>query len=453
MIDVEKSNIVSIPYLDKEGKYHWPQGIYDLLEKEPSPEDENNNIILNATDEKTRAHINEKISNMDKNEIINNESVKITTGTGKTKYLEVNVRNVYDEDGCFIQQSALCRDITPYHEHESEIKFLTGVLQKINTHLGTGAFIWDSNSDLMIATDSAKQIVHIEDRGNTPIELQEFRNNIVDSEKYLEALHKLYSGEIDKIDSIWDYKAPGHDLQKIRVNYQQLIIEDRELWVAGIRDVTSEIERENKIIAANKNMEILINESNHRIKNNLNLLLRFISLEKKFHTKPEHILDNLLGRINSLVVLHEKLSDTENKYDVNAVESFRKMTEDLYNIYKELSSEISFNFEEHEEFKLPNDKMMPVLLILNELVTNTLKYAHSNKITRSEFNSYIKKDGNICECFFKDDGSGYPEGFDPYKTTGLGWVVITSLAKQLNGEFEAYNDNGACFKLRFPIKD
>lgn len=453
LIDVEKSNIVSIPYLDKEGKYHWPQGIYDLLEKEPSPEDENNNIILNATDEKTRAHINEKISNMDKNEIINNESVKITTGTGKTKYLEVNVRNVYDEDGCFIQQSALCRDITPYHEHESEIKFLTGVLQKINTHLGTGAFIWDRNSDLMIATDSARQIVHIEDRGNTPIELQEFRNNIVDSEKYLEALHKLYSGEIDKIDSIWDYKAPGHDLQKIRVNYQQLIIEDRELWVAGIRDVTSEIERENKIIAANKNMEILINESNHRIKNNLNLLLRFISLEKKFHTKPEHILDNLLGRINSLVVLHEKLSDTENKYDVNAVESFRKMTEDLYNIYKELSSEISFNFEEHEEFKLPNDKMMPVLLILNELVTNTLKYAHSNKITRSEFNSYIKKDGNICECFFKDDGSGYPEGFDPYKTTGLGWVVITSLAKQLNGEFEAYNDNGACFKLRFPIKD
>ena len=266
-------------------------------------------------------------------------------------------------------------------------------------------------------------------------------------------MHKLYSGEIDKIDSIWDYKAPGHDLQKIRVNYQQLIIEDRELWVAGIRDVTSEIERENKIIAANKNMEILINESNHRIKNTLNLLLRFISLEKKFHTKPEHILDNLLGRINSLVVLHEKLSDTENKYDVNAVESFRKMTEDLYNIYKELSSEISFNFEEHEEFKLPNDKMMPVLLILNELVTNTLKYAHSNKITRSEFNSYIKKDGNICECFFKDDGSGYPEGFDPYKTTGLGWVVITSLAKQLNGEFEAYNDNGACFKLRFPIKD
>ena len=136
LIDVEKSNIVSIPYLDKEGKYHWPQVIYDLLEKEPSPEDENNNIILNATDEKTRAHINEKISNMDKNEIINNESVKITTGTGKTKYLEVNVRNVYDEDGCFIQQSALCRDITPYHEHESEIKFLTGVLQKINTQIG-----------------------------------------------------------------------------------------------------------------------------------------------------------------------------------------------------------------------------------------------------------------------------------------------------------------------------
>lgn len=129
------------------------------------------------------------------------------------------------------------------------------------------------------------------------------------------------------------------------------------------------------------------------------------------------------------------------------------MTEDLYYTFNEQSSEITFKFDEYEEFKLPNEKMTPVLLILNEIVTNTFKYDYTSENNENEIYSYIKKEDNICECFIKDNGKGYPEGFDPKKSTGLGWLVITSLITQLNGEFEIYNDNGACFILRFPINE
>ena len=67
------------------------------------------------------------------------------------------------------------------------------------------------------------------------------------------------------------------------------------------------------------------------------------------------------------------------------------MTENLYNIYKELSSEISFNFEEHEEFKLPNDKMMPVLLIKLQEVNSI----HTSKKMEISVNVSLKMMGQV----------------------------------------------------------
>ncbi len=586
LVDAEKSNQLTVPFMDKEHKYHWTEGIYEILERKPLPNDENENILLNACDEKTKINLSNKINNLSRNELLDNQEIKIITHKGNVKYLQINVRNVYDNEGNFIQQSAYCRDITAKHDNEEEIELLTNVMQKINTNLGTGAFIWDENEDLMIITDSAREIAHVEDMGNPKLELQKFKNNLLESEKYQQEVNKLHANEITAINSIWDYKSPSHDtIQKIKINYQKIKTENKELWVAGIKDVTEEIERQNKliernndnellttllseinkglgtgaftvdvendkyywdeeilniihvevehplkvlknfrenvqdngeykaklkqlysgeidrifdildykspnydkvqkiqllyegininnhqywigglkdvteeierqneIITANNNMSLMIKESNHRIKNNLNLLLRFISLEKRFNSPPEDILNKILGRINSLIVLHEKLYKSENTKEVNAIETVKQMIHDMHEIYKDISPGINIKFDEYKDFKIPNEKVAPTLLILNELIINTFKYAYKDMdIENKEFYGYVKKEGNICKCFVKDNGKGYPEGFDPKNSKGLGWIIIQSLTKQLNGEFEAYNDNGACFKLDFPI--
>ncbi len=450
--DAEDSNKFSIQYHDHE--YHWTPGIYDILEQTPQDSDAHENILFNTCDEKTKEELLNKINELGPNELLGNQEIKIKTKNGNIKYLLLNVKKVYNDKGIFIQNSCYCRDVTEEHRNKEEVNLLTQVIKKINTNIGTGAIIYDNVAKFAIITDSAREIFGSENKGDNIKEIEEIIENLVESDKCWDNIWKLYSGEIDKIDSIWDYKFPKTgEIKKLRLQYNELEVDDRELWVAGVIDLTEEIKREEKLIETNENQNLLIRESNHRIKNNLNLLLRLISLEKRFNNNYEEILNNVSGRIDSLAILHEKLYKSENLKEINAVETFQKMVKDICNIYKNIFPEIDFEFMEFDEFKLPSDKIEPLLLILNELLINSFKYAYQDyNIENKKFLGYVKKENKIIECFIKDNGKGYPEDFNPKNSDGLGWIIIESLTKQLDGKFEIYNDNGACFKLKFPLK-
>lgn len=121
-------------------------------------------------------------------------------------------------------------------------------------------------------------------------------------------------------------------------------------------------------------MEILIRECNHRMKNNLNLLLRFIFLEKRFNKDDaDKIIENTIGRIESLALLHEKLYNADNLTDVNVAEYLQSLGHELYSIF---DGEGIIQYDSNDyDLILSSEILIPLSLILSELTINSIKYA------------------------------------------------------------------------------
>ncbi|MCQ2964479.1 MAG: sensor histidine kinase [archaeon] len=99
--------------------------------------------------------------------------------------------------------------------------------------------------------------------------------------------------------------------------------------------------------------------------------------------------------------------------------------------------------------------MTPLVLMINELTTNTFKYAFEKEDKTKEIyksiREYEKNGVKICEFSYKDSGKGLPDDFSIDSSKSLGWTIIKSLVTQLEGEYKIFNDNGFNFILEFPI--
>lgn len=217
-----------------------------------------------------------------------------------------------------------------------------------------------------------------------------------------------------------------------------------------------ELEHLDEAIKDANEKTVLIKEVHHRVKNNLQVMNSFINLEQKFHgDNPQRIVDMTKSRISSLALLHESIY---NEKDMNFI-SIKDFITDFDSNLKNLSNFSNIKFvDEIEDLVLSVKIITPLVLIINELTTNSFKYAfdedsEKNQIFKS-FSRIEEKNGKYKYVLhYKDNGRGLPEDLDLKKSNSLGWTIIKSLSAQLNGEFKVFNDNGYNFILSFEISD
>ena len=211
-----------------------------------------------------------------------------------------------------------------------------------------------------------------------------------------------------------------------------------------------DITYEHNLLEDDEEKTILVKEVHHRVKNNLQVLSSFISLEKKFYgDDPDKIIDITRSRIESLALLHETIYNEKHMDYITIKDFFEEFDEKL----RPLSAYTDIQFiNDIDDITLPIDSVTPLMLMINELSTNSFKYAfkdNSEKIITKSIK--LIDSGKICRIHYKDNGPGIPEGFDMDSSPSLGWTIIKSLTSQLDGEFEIYNDNGFNFVLEFPV--
>jgi two-component sensor histidine kinase len=197
--------------------------------------------------------------------------------------------------------------------------------------------------------------------------------------------------------------------------------------------------------------EMLIKEIHHRVKNNLEVISSLLELQS------EGIVDDVAkaaviegqNRVQAIALIHHQLYKTD---DVAAVE-FNTFVNELYKqiaaVFAKPNTEIIFEINASET-QLSIDAAVPLGLILNELLTNTFKYAVSN--TKQNIISIqlipAKEDG-MNTLIFRDNGPGLPENFNVEKSLSLGMKVIHLLTRQLGGKLKYYNKNGSVFEIPF----
>ncbi len=209
-------------------------------------------------------------------------------------------------------------------------------------------------------------------------------------------------------------------------------------------DITEEIERENELRTALKDKEVLLTEVHHRVKNNLQIILSLINLNRGYETNPESILTDTENRIYAMALIHEKIYGSTSLADVNMKEYTESLVNSLLDTYL---TNIIVHYD-IEPIELNMEKSIPLGLIINELVTNTIKHAFPDD---EEGNLYIKfkRESNKYILIIRDDGVGLPDDFDFDSLNSLGLMVVQNLTLQIDGTLTIMDCKGVGFKIEF----
>ncbi|WP_188466362.1 tetratricopeptide repeat-containing sensor histidine kinase [Bizionia arctica] len=201
----------------------------------------------------------------------------------------------------------------------------------------------------------------------------------------------------------------------------------------------------------NKQNELLMKEIHHRVKNNLELVKSLISLQsaqlEDSATKDAMIASQ--NRVQSMGIIHQKLYQGENLGSIEMKDYFVNLSEgilDTFNSEDQVKIECAM-----DNLELDVDTAVPIGLIVNELLTNALKYAFPDNKKGNIQISLLKDRPNILTLKVVDNGIGKTDGMAP-KGTGFGSQLISLLTQQLNGEMQEENTNGTSVLFHFKLK-
>ena len=196
--------------------------------------------------------------------------------------------------------------------------------------------------------------------------------------------------------------------------------------------------------------EILLKEIHHRVKNNLQVIssLLYLQSSKILEKEYKEIFNESQNRIKSMALVHEKLYKS---VDLSGVE----LSDYIHSLISYLFKSYNVNYHKiKQEIQIDNiilsiDKSMPFGLIINELVTNSLKYAYEGREDGILRISIIKGMDEIIKVSVFDDGIGIPEDFDIKNSTSLGLRLVQTLVSQLEGTLHIVSNHGTEFIFEF----
>jgi two-component sensor histidine kinase len=201
--------------------------------------------------------------------------------------------------------------------------------------------------------------------------------------------------------------------------------------------------------AALERNQVLLKEVNHRVNNSLALVASMLHL--KSATVDDDIkahLDEASSRISAIARAHQRLYQTEmfEKIDLGPY------LEDICRSFSESLPECLLHVNVKAGIEVPPDQAIPVALFVNELITNSAKYGHTNR--RCEVWIDVGRNEGTLSVSVRDRGIGLPPNFDPKSSKGLGMRLVNAFAAQLGGKLEIRrHDPGAEFVLMFPNSD
>lgn len=199
----------------------------------------------------------------------------------------------------------------------------------------------------------------------------------------------------------------------------------------------------------NEQKEILLKEIHHRVKNNLQVISSLLSLQSN-NIEDQTALSAVKegqNRVKSIALIHQKLYQHE---DISRVDFYEYVTELIYHLRSTFrtTSEVDIDVDTHD-LTLDIDTAVPLGLIVNELVSNSFKYAFQGKEEgkiKIEL-SGTKDNRDRLHLSVADDGIGIPEGIDIENTDSLGLKLVRMLCTQLDGEMTYSNGRGSRFDL------
>jgi len=226
----------------------------------------------------------------------------------------------------------------------------------------------------------------------------------------------------------------------------------------GLLTLFEEIEYNKKRLEDSvKEKEVHLKEIHHRVKNNLQIISSLLNLQKGFvhDEKAKSVLRDCRSRVRTMSLIHEKLLRSKGPGNVNYKDYLEELVEEMKSAHSYSPKDLNVRLD-IEPFKLGLDTAIPLGLLINEILTNSMKYG-LNKDENNEIYLQVKEvELNSFEMKIGDNGSGYSDDIFNTEKNTLGVQLIRDLTAQIDGTIEKLSDpamKGTHYQIRFEVLD
>ncbi len=374
---------------------------------------------------------------------------RVKAGSGNVLWIEasgINKLNEPDINSIIVN----FRDITSRKADEERLRDTTLRLAVLLGNLGN-VVLYETGGGREFVTQNIFRLL-----GYPPEKFTE------DRAFFTTLIHPDDSAEIDIQSEIWRKSGAKESLKlEFRCkrsngsyiwleDYMTLIVpRDTEAYMTGILiDITERKEAEDHIRKSLKEKEVLLKEIHHRVKNNLQIISSLLKMQSGYLKNDDdaQIVKKSLNHIRSMAIIHQLLYKSDNFSRIN----FGDYLKELLNYLPEMLNIGKVIFiVDVKNIVLSMDISIPCALLINEIVSNSLKHAFNDDIPNPQIKIQLKNDSGIHELIISDNGSGLPADFKLNSDRTFGIQLIQTLLTQIEAKMDIDTSSGTKFTIRF----
>jgi PAS domain S-box-containing protein len=380
----------------------------------------------------------------------------------------------YQGDECLLHQNGEMTFFettkSPILDENGDIMGLVGVSRDITERKRTEEALEESEERYRDLVEKAGIAILIDDReGNFKYMNERYAELFGYSEEELESqsIHSVVHP--DDLDMVLRYhnkriqgkKAPTrYEFKGVKKDSTPIYLEvDAKAIMKGKRivgtrsyiwDITARKMAEERLKASLLEKEVLLREIHHRVKNNLQIISSLLNLQSR-HIQDEPSLDMFQEsrhRVRSMALVHEKLYRSGDMARIDFCEYLQSLANHLFMSYGVNSASVELDVDVKDVY-LDINTSIPCGLIVNELVSNSLKHAFTGR-EKGRIRIVLQPENkNKFKLLVSDDGVGLPRSLDVLNTDSLGLQLVTMLVEQLQGTLSIERNHGTCFEIVF----
>ena len=324
-------------------------------------------------------------------------------------------------------------------------------------HMSDAVWLMDMNLNTTYCSPSVIKL-----RGYTAEEIMQLPINQNITEDSFNMAMKHFGIEMPKVNSDPEYSfVIPMELEYIKKDGTTFLGDSTFTLIRGkngqpesilgeARDITERKNAENKINKLLKEKELLLKEVHHRIKNNMHTIASLLYLQADSLNDASAVtaLTDAYNRVQSMMLIYEKLYKSS---DFREISAQIYLSELIDGITSTINTSANIEIKKSIEACPVNTALLfPVGIIINELMTNSFKYAFPEN-RKGTITVSLVKNGSIIKINFSDDGVGIPGPVINLESKGFGINLVKILTEQLDGELKVRSNNGAEFSITFPL--
>ncbi|MBD2438938.1 PAS domain S-box protein [Nostoc sp. FACHB-110] len=321
--------------------------------------------------------------------------------------------------------------------------------------------IFNESADALFLVDVDTQLIF--DCNHRAVELFEAQNKaeLLNIQGNTLQLHQFMPEELDKLvqelnqKSYWsqeiEYVTKKGNIFWGNLAAKQITVAGKGINLVRLSDISDRKQAVEQIQRSLEEKETLLKEIHHRVKNNLQIISSLLRMQSRRSDDEATLLmfTESQNRVQSMALIHEQLYQSADLHQINFGSYIKSLTDSLFRCYGINQKNIHLNIATNN-IKLTLDNAIPCGLIINELVSNCLKYAFPGE-TQGKITIALKSaPENKLILIVQDDGVGIPATLDWETANSLGLRIVKNLVRQLKGNILLERDRGTAFYIDFP---